>query len=332
MNKEKKLQLYLILGIVFVVFISFFVAHNLGLIYLIIFSFVIFCAVFFILFEFYLRIQHNIDNIDNVKIEIEGTNKLVEKFLETAVKQIENTMELLCKDIKARLENLFDLGSQNTDKIFLTKSSLEYKMLDLKYNIEKNMNEIKGAASKTYLQQFLLEIYATEGQKDSLFKIAPDVFSHKTVLYIGASKERSLFLEEFIKAGYKITILEVFRQNIEFLKNLPFECNIIEGDVRSFAFKDKFDVVFWWHGPEHVEESKLKDTLKILESSANKLVVLGCPWGSHPHGEIYGNPYEKHLSQYYEGYFEKFGYKTNYFGRRDVICSNITAVKYINLD
>jgi len=122
--------------------------------------------------------------------------------------------------------------------------------------------------------------------------------------------------------------LEAFKHNVEHYKSLGWVDEIIHKDVRNFKSIKKYDVIFWWHGPEHIEKSEIKKTLKNLEKITRKIIVLGCPLGNVMQQGSYGNKFEKHLSFFEVGYFENLGYKTYYIGRRNTL-SNITAVKHI---
>ena len=74
MDKEKKFQLCLLAGLAAIILISFFVGWKFGLIYPLIFLVAIFCASFFALIEFYLRVQHNIDGNAKAINEINKEN------------------------------------------------------------------------------------------------------------------------------------------------------------------------------------------------------------------------------------------------------------------
>lgn len=168
----------------------------------------------------------------------------------------------------------------------------------------------------------------------SLLKLAPDLFKYKSVLYIGAippeinnqydNPEAGMaYLKEFKQAEYKITIIEVHLPNYELLVN-KHHYEVHHCSIEDFN-NGKYDVVMWWHGPEHVEESKLLGVLSKLEDIANHLVVLGCPWGRYELGQIHGNPYQEHKAYLYPKSFP--GYETDCIGTVNVPGSNITAVK-----
>jgi len=176
--------------------------------------------------------------------------------------------------------------------------------------------------------------YNNTDRTASLERLAPDLFKYKSVLNIGARTSRFNYGQEFREAGYNITVLEPFKPNVEYLRTLLWIHEVIQGDVRDLkVFKEreqKFDVVFWWHGPEHVIEEDMIKVIPELEKICNHLVVLGCPWGHCPQGEIHNNPWEKHIGHYSYYVFEEFGYDVECLGLQSVAGSNITSVKRID--
>ena len=166
-----------------------------------------------------------------------------------------------------------------------------------------------------------------EDRTESLNRLIPDLYNYKTVLYVGARSDRFDYGEDFKKAGCDITILEIHPSNVKHLEKLGYLVH--QGDVRRWNALIKYDIVFWWHGPEHIEESELKETLSRLEQYARVAVVLGCPWGEFNQGAIHGNENEKHVSSLDFIMFEELGYDVECLGRKDVRGSNITAVKKI---
>ena len=168
----------------------------------------------------------------------------------------------------------------------------------------------------------------------SILKLAPDLFNYKSVLYIGATppeinkqynnpESGMFYLEEFKQAGYEITIVEAYSPNCEPLIN-KHHYKVHNCSIEDFD-SGKYDVVFWWHGPEHVEKKKLPGILEKIEEIANHLVVLGCPWGRYKLGPIHGNPYQEHKSYLYPKSFP--GYEIDCIGPVDIPGSNLAAVK-----
>jgi len=170
-------------------------------------------------------------------------------------------------------------------------------------------------------------------------RCVPDLFSGKyeSVLYVGANQKRQHFLNFFEESNYKrIVILEAFKENYEFLKtkfetSQPNVYQVINGKVEEIErlALEPFDVIFFWHGPEHLPQQQIEPTLKKLESISNYLVVLGMPFGKYVQGPEYGNPFEVHLSAIYPSLLHKYDYLTETLGNQDEKGSNITSWKYI---
>lgn len=160
----------------------------------------------------------------------------------------------------------------------------------------------------------------------------PDIFEFKTLLYIGARTDRFLFGADFAQHGYHITVVEVFKENVDFLtRNVDFVQDVAHLDIRHLSQdelrKRKFDVVMWYHGPEHVLSGELLSLLPLLEDMTNRHLVLACPWGEYPQDALYGNPYEVHQHAYYPQFFSKLHFQVDTLGREDVPGSNILAWK-----
>ena len=109
-------------------------------------------------------------------------------------------------------------------------------------------------------------------------------------------------------------VLEIWEPNIEALQKLNFFNKVIQGDVREiYKYVDQdYDVIFWWHGPEHIKKEELESTLNNIEDLATTMVVLGCPWGDYPQGALEKNPYEVHVSAYQPGDFRDLGYQVEW--------------------
>ena len=166
-----------------------------------------------------------------------------------------------------------------------------------------------------------------------LARNVPDAFKFKSVLYVGARPARFQLLDLFINAGYHVEILEVFAPNVAALIEMNRTKRIFDriylGDVRFLRELNvpKADVVVWWHGPEHVLAGELADVLEEIENHAERLIVLGCPFGAVAQGVSYGNAFEIHANAIYPRDFEALGYQTNVIGKRDKGGSNILSWK-----
>ncbi len=158
----------------------------------------------------------------------------------------------------------------------------------------------------------------------------PQVFAPGTLLYVGASPRRSQFLPELIAAGRAVTLLEIWPANVEYFRARA-GIEVVCGDVRQVAAlvlpAERYDVAFWWHGPEHIAREELADTLAGLEQRA-RVVVIGCPWGTSPQAEIDGNMHQRHAASLQPEDFQRLGYRVSTIGHaHDGSRSNILAVK-----
>lgn len=149
----------------------------------------------------------------------------------------------------------------------------------------------------------------------------PQLFSGgkgKAILYVGARPGRFQLGRELFEAGYEITLLEVYRPNVEFYSGHPWLKGVVHGDVQNLGGATcDWDITVWWHGPEHVTKGRGKIALSQLEGLTKRLIVLGCPWGLNRAGPACGNPYEEHLSHWRVEDFEKLGYETRTLGEKD---------------
>ena len=164
----------------------------------------------------------------------------------------------------------------------------------------------------------MFEPYKTRAKKRKL-QIAkiPNVYAYETLLYIGASPSRFELIDEFFYAKYKIDVLEIFEPNVQALEVLNRRWKIFNkimlGDVRKVEeiLQHRYDVIVFWHGPEHIGLLDFVPTMKKLEDFAKRLLICGCPWGDYPQGAVDGNEHEKHVSSLFPKDFQKLGFKTS---------------------
>ncbi len=143
-----------------------------------------------------------------------------------------------------------------------------------------------------------------------------------SVMYVGARADRIQHIDTF--KDCEVTILEISKVNIEELRLLDYE--IVEGDIRQYKPKGEYDIVFWSHGPEHLNLEDIPVTLLHIEDYTNIVVVLMCPWGVYEQDIEHDNVYERHLSHLQPEIFEKLGYTVEVQGDEGV-GSNMMGVK-----
>jgi len=163
-----------------------------------------------------------------------------------------------------------------------------------------------------------------------LLHCIPDALKYKTLLYVGANRRRQQVLDLFRDRGYRITVLEIWLPNAMYIaKRVSGVQDVVCGDVRNIMREalplPRYDVVCWWHGPEHIAIEDLAPTLANLEEIAERLVILASPWGRYDQGPVDGNPWEKHRSSIYPDLLRALGYSTHTIGTRDRRGSNLLA-------
>ena len=180
----------------------------------------------------------------------------------------------------------------------------------------------------------------------SILRLEPKLFTnkYKSVLYIGAippeitkqynnSYAGMAYLPDFKQANYNITIVEIFKPNYDILFNYHQEAfdDIYNGDIENFIpipNNKTYDVVFWWHGPEHVEEHRIAPIVSHLEKFCNGIMIFGCPWGRYKLGKAHNNPYEVHRAYLYPEKFIELGCnKVECIGKVDMVGSNMASIK-----
>ncbi len=146
-----------------------------------------------------------------------------------------------------------------------------------------------------------------QSRLEALIANTPELFKRDgDLLYIGGSPGKVQLLGHLQQ--YNITILEIDAKNAAGL-NFP----TVVGDVRSAynLFSPKqFEVIIWWHGPEHVYHHEIEGLLFDLANKCKSLIILGAPYGYYPQGVVDGNIHERHLCHLMPEDFKKWGYRS----------------------
>lgn len=56
--------------------------------------------------------------------------------------------------------------------------------------------------------------------------------------------------------------------------------DIYHGDIRTWQFPRKYDLIYWSHGPEHIYASEWSKTFSRIIENANRCFFTRFPWGS----------------------------------------------------
>src|SRR5258708_18928402 len=80
--------------------------------------------------------------------------------------------------------------------------------------------------------------------------------------------------------GTESHVLEVFEPNCQELRAAGIT-NVTCGDVRNVGklYDEPFDVIMWWHGPEHLEKADVPAVIDELWQLTQHALILGCPLG-----------------------------------------------------
>lgn len=147
-----------------------------------------------------------------------------------------------------------------------------------------------------------------------------------TMLYIGACPGEMDGLDVFREAGYDITVLEIFPKNVDYLAGQGWwvVCGNAQ-EAKKVLGDCVYDVVVWWHGPEHITKEELPDAIDGLWSLAKRLLIVGCPEGKSPKGPESGNPYQAHKSSLVEADLRDLGFSNVIRVKRKTGIPHLTA-------
>ena len=169
--------------------------------------------------------------------------------------------------------------------------------------------------------------------EEQVRRAVPELFAgeYRSALYVGANRRRQHFLDDLVAACERVAVIEAFRENADFIRSAygPRGVRVVHGDVRGVAglAGGRFDVSFFWHGPEHLAAGEAPGVIGALESVTDRLVVLGMPHGESPQGSEYGNDYERHLWNVYPADMRRLGYETSTAGGSGGRGGNLAAWK-----
>lgn len=168
---------------------------------------------------------------------------------------------------------------------------------------------------------------ARQEQLDSLIPAQLKDGYNKRLLYVGGHLRygRNLQMSAYFrKAGYVIDVIEIFPDNIAQLANIQWIKRLIEGDIRLFDPFMVYDVVVFWHGPEHLGKDEVPALLDRMKRYSNA-IIFATPNGRFEQGPEYGNPAESHASIWYMEDFTRMDMVASAIGNPDEENGNIIA-------
>lgn len=140
-----------------------------------------------------------------------------------------------------------------------------------------------------------------------------------SVLQVGArpGKGWKRLFDVFEENGYtKRHVLEIHAPNVVALRDHTNIQKIVQGDIRKIdKYKELdsyYDIITFWHGPEHITKKEFKNTIPLIMAKCNAFII-GAPWGKWPQGSIGGNPHEVHKTSWYPKDWEESGFNVYTF-------------------
>lgn len=151
----------------------------------------------------------------------------------------------------------------------------------------------------------------------------------KSLLYVGWRSDcKPWWHDKFCKdlGIEKIGVLEIYDPNFKDLEhavyNGRYNVTPILGDVsriHEFVKEGEYDIIFWDHGPEHVDYPTLQKITPLIFNAAGRAVLYCCPWGYWPQGKEGGNDHEEHKTHMTVEQLEALGFEVTSLGGKDQV-------------
>jgi SAM-dependent methyltransferase len=138
----------------------------------------------------------------------------------------------------------------------------------------------------------------------------PKDLDDMVVLDVGCGYGEWGFFIRTRKAGFPYMIgVDIWLPHLKKLCNLEVYNELLQVKIPHVPFKEKsIDVSLACEILEHLPKSVGYQLLEELERISRRLIIVSYPL-SWPQEEIYGNPYEKHISEWQPRELIKYGYK-----------------------
>lgn len=149
-----------------------------------------------------------------------------------------------------------------------------------------------------------------DGYLSILQKGPKEILQPRTCLNVGAWPGGTAFFPELWSAGWVIDVVEVFPK---YVKALTPEVTanggkIYTADIREWDPGKSWDLVLWWHGPEHMHKDSAERVIEKLSKIYRRWFVVGVPNGYYKQPPIDGNPQQEHVSHYSPDWFRVRGF------------------------
>ncbi len=146
-----------------------------------------------------------------------------------------------------------------------------------------------------------------------------DIWKVNSILNIGAYEQRFHFADDLRDSGAVVDVLEIDKERCKWVQSLDWVSNVYCGNVIHInkICKEKYDLIFWSHGPALLYRTAVAPTIKKLERLA-KMVVILTPYGRYIYGLTSNlSQIDLNKSSLYPRDFEALGFNTHKIGRVD---------------
>lgn len=151
--------------------------------------------------------------------------------------------------------------------------------------------------------------------------------SPKTVLDLGCGDGKLMSI--VADKDWEITGVDIYKESLDRARKRNVYKKLIKGDLvqvcrRLVKQGETYDLVFCSQVIEHLSRKKGEELLALAEKLAKKRIYFGTPRGymRQPDEFIEGNPYQVHMSGWYDEDFRKRGYRVYGVGLKLVWSEN----------
>jgi hypothetical protein len=154
-------------------------------------------------------------------------------------------------------------------------------------------------------------------EQQAMELIRPYKDSIHRVLNIGfvSLPDATVRIVESLGITAEVLHLEIWAANLARGQQSRPEHLFLLGDVRQIPSLELglFDLIVWWHGPEHIYPQELVQAIRGLEQSLTEQghIILGSPDGWQAQTNDDGNQHNDHVSGPDTEFYQSLGYQVH---------------------
>jgi ubiquinone/menaquinone biosynthesis C-methylase UbiE len=142
-----------------------------------------------------------------------------------------------------------------------------------------------------------------------VLSVLPQKLSGSFILDVGCGRGEWGSLLRARKESFHLVGVDIWRPHLRRLCKRRVYDELIQIKAPNLPFKDKsFDISLACEVLEHLDKDDGYELLKELERVSRKMIVVSTPMNWFQM-EIYGNPYERHVSEWRPQEFTSLGFK-----------------------